>query len=198
MRVLAALVAGAAAACCPPPEPVEPGSCSGPPAVVHPTPPVAHSPAPRAIPAPVLGRFQQPRPPTKVDPKREMITEPPVMPPGPRPDEVPARRETLAPPAAPLPPADRLPDDVVVRLLETGRAAFVRCFKKAIAADPTELAFKVRVHVEVDAAGAITAARTDATNPALDACLARSTGWLAFPATGKRVVVEFPLLYRGE
>jgi hypothetical protein len=190
LRVLAVLLA--VAACHRNPPPAAPDACVGRPATLHITP--------RAIPAPVLGRFQQPtKPPAAEPPKREMLKEPPVMPPGPRPDEVPAPRETLAPPPpAPQEPAETLPDDVVVRLLETGRAVFVRCFKKAINADPTELAFKVKVHVELDGDGKITAASTDATNPTLGACLARGTGWLAFPATGKRVVVEFPLLYRGE
>lgn len=126
---------------------------------------------------------------------RETITEPPRALAGPKLDEVPVRREPLVPPPPP-PAVDTLPDEVVLRLLETGRAVFVRCFKKAIAADPTELSFKVRVHVELDAAGAITAARTDTTNPTLDACLARSVRWLKFPATGRPAAADLPLFYR--
>ncbi|HEY5944606.1 MAG TPA: hypothetical protein VIV40_03905 [Kofleriaceae bacterium] len=195
-RVLAVAVAAFAGGCHRTPEPVAPEACVGRPAPIQ--IPAAAAPA-WAIPAPVLSRYQQAKTPPVTETSREMISEPPVMPPGPRADEVPAKRETLTPPPEPEPPpADRLPDDVVMRLIETGRAAFVRCFKKAINADPTELSFKVKLHVELDAAGAITLASSDATNPALDGCLVRSLGWLQFPASGKRVLVEFPLLYRGE
>ena len=167
-------------------------------------PPVVRSYArpsePRNLPAPVVSRFEKPTPgddTPKPPVKREMMTEPPVALPGPKLDEVPVRREPLAPPA-PAPPADTLPDEIVMRLLDTGRAAFVRCFKKAIAADPTELAFKVRIHVELDENAVITATRTDAINPALNTCLVRSVRWLKFPATGRRVAVDLPLFYRGE
>ena len=180
------LIAIGVAACCPPLEPQY----------------APARPPPKRIPAPVLGRFQKPpeRAPAKADPpvKREMITEPPLGLPGPKLDEVPVKRETLAPPKPAALPTARLPDEVVMRLLETGRAAFVRCFKKAIAADPTELSFKVRLRVELDDNAAITGAHTDSPNPVLDACLSRSAAWLKFPAAGKRVVVELPLFYRGE
>jgi hypothetical protein len=184
------------AACCPPPEPQYVGACK-----IAPAPVVAPAPAPpKHLPAPVLGRFQKPSQPgaSKQPPKREMITEPPMGLPGPKLDEVPVERESLAPPKRAALPTATLPDEVVMRLLETGRAGFVRCFKKAIAADPTELSFKVKLRVELDENAAITGAHTDSTNPALDGCLSRSAAWLKFPAAGKRVVVELPLFYRGE
>jgi hypothetical protein len=149
-------------------------------------------------PPPNVTRYQQAASSTTPAPEpinREMIKEPPVGLPGPKLDEVPVPRESLAPPVAQA-PADTLPDEVVVRLLETGRAAFVRCFKKAVAVDPTQLSFKVRLHVELDAVGAITAASTDADSQTLDACLTRTARWLAFPATGNRVVVDLPVFYR--
>ena len=131
-------------------------------------------------------------------PEREMLKEPPLVPPSRPKTEIAAKRETLAPTETPLVRAERLPDDVVMKLLETGRAAFVRCFKKAVQADPTTLSFKVRVRVELDEDGTITSSSADASDPALTGCLTRATGWIRFPASGKRVVVELPLFYRGE
>jgi hypothetical protein len=154
------------------------------------------------MPPAIVSRFeppasQTPKRATK-PPEREMLKEPPLVPPSRPKTESVSQRETLAPTAPPLERAGRLPDDVVMRLLETGRAAFVRCFKKAVAADPTVASFKVRVRVELDDDGAITGASADTTDQALAACLSRATGWIRFPASGKRVVVELPLFYRGE
>lgn len=195
---IVAAVTCIAAGCCPrsaaPPFPVPP-----------PPPAAARSSAqapPRSIPAPVVGRFHgQPSPadvPTPESPlNRETITEPPRALPGPKLEEVPIVREPLPAPRPQLPLAT-LPDEVVMRILETGRVVFVRCFKKAIAADPTELSFKVRLRVELDDSGAITAATTDAANAALDACLTRAARWLRFPESANRVAVELPLFYRAE
>ena len=124
-----------------------------------------------------------------------MMKEPPFVPPaGPKTEPDLSRRETLAPPA-PKPTAERLPDDVVMKLLETGRAAFVRCFKKA---DPTVVSYKVRVHVELDGEGAIMTATADTTDTVLAGCLVRALGWLRFPATGRVIAVDLPLFYRAE
>jgi hypothetical protein len=182
----------AAAACCPPPDPVEPSS---------PSPP--HVPATvmkraQAIPPAVVGRFEAPRSRPSLEPiERDTMKEPPLVPPAlPKTESIPPR-EVLEPRVPPM-HADTLPDEVVMRLLETGRAAFTRCFKKAIDADPTVLSFKVRVHVELDAAGAITSATSDATDTALGACLTRAMRWLTFPATGGMAVVDVPLIYRAD
>jgi hypothetical protein len=146
----------------------------------------------------VLSRFQQPTPPARAPtPERESITEPPDGLPLPKTGEVPVPREPLVPPRA-APPTATLPDEVVLQLLEHGRAAFVRCFKKALADDPTEVSFKVKLHVELDENGAITASSTDTTNAKLDQCLVRMAAWLKFPASGKRVGVELPLFYRAQ
>lgn len=185
----------AATGCCPPPDPEDPSEV-----LPAPPPPAPTRPTPPAL----LSRMQRPvtAPPVPVKPpEREMLKEPPLVPPArPKVEVDPPRRETLAPPAPPVPsePAGRLPDDVVLKLLEGGRAAFARCFKLAVKADPTVTSFKVKVHVELDGEGAITSASADADDQALAGCLSRATGWLKFPATGKRVVVELPLFYRGE
>jgi hypothetical protein len=198
LATYAAAAFGLLAGCCPPLDPVYPPLPPGTPRAAD---ACMTSPSPRTIPAPVVGRFQQPSTPVRAKAeapvKREMIKEPPVGLPGPKLDEIPVQREPHAPPKPPS-PEERLPDEVVMRLLESGRAVFVRCFKKAFAADPLEPSFKVRLRVELDAAGAITSATTDAANKTLDACLTRSAGWVKFPASGRRIVVDLPLFYRAE
>lgn len=181
----------AISACCPPPDIEEP-TCPAPPKKKQIT-------AARAMPTPVLSRLQQPSvlPPTSSPPKRDSIEEPPQGLPLPKGDDERLVRETPAEPKRPS-PTDTLPDEVIMRLLETGRTAFVRCFRKAIANDPTELSFKVKLHVELDSNGAITSAKTDTSDPKLDACLTRMAGYLKYPASGKPVAAELPLFYRGE
>jgi len=147
------------------------------------------------MPATVLGRFEQPT--LASSPTRAMITEP--LPAGaqPKPDDATAARESQPIPLQPAAPTDALPDEVVVRLLDGGHAAFVHCFKNAIAEDPTQVSFKVQLHVELDENGAIRATRTDSDRAALDHCLVRMTALLRFPASGKPINVDVPLFYRG-
>lgn len=117
---------------------------------------------------------------------------------GPKPDEEVAKRETLndAPPAPAVTRRVGLPEAVIVRAMDAGQAGFLRCFKRAGDADPSQLSFKVKLHLELDAAGAVTAASTDATDPALANCLARVGYTLPFPAPNQPAVVDLPLLFR--
>ena len=183
------LFALAISACCPPPEEPE---CPVPP----PKPQITEA---RRLPTPVLSRLQQPAvlPPTSTPVKRDSIEEPPQGLPLPKGDDERLVRETPAEPRRPS-PTDTLPDEVIMRLLETGRTAFVRCFRKAIAEDPTELSFKVKLHVELDANGTIMTAKSDASDSKLDACIVRMAHYLKYPASGKPVAAEMPLIYRGE
>lgn len=164
---------------------------------VPPPPPETAAPATlssRSMPAPVLGRFEQPT--VAASPARAIITtESPPARAQPDPDQAATAREP--PQAHPAETTDALPDEVVVRLLEGARAAFIRCFKNAIAEDPTQVSFKVLLHVELDDNGAITATRTDSDRPALDKCLVRMTALLRFPASGKPINVDVPLFYQG-
>jgi hypothetical protein len=176
-----------AAGCCPPPEP-QYATCTAAPPKQQ-----AQPQPPRNLPAPVLGRFQEPR--GRTEPVSEMITEPPRGLPGPKVDEVPVTREPHAPPRS-AQSFDTLPDEIVMRLLETHRAAFVRCFKKQVQADPTELSFKVRVHVEIDEQAKIMRVTTNAGSSTLDACLQRAVAWIKFPAGGRPVAVDLPLIFR--
>jgi hypothetical protein len=105
-----------------------------------------------------------------------------------------AKRETLNGhrPVRPI----TLPDEVIVRAMEPLRPLFVRCFKRAIEADPSVVSFKVRLTLEVDAEGVVTAASADAEDGGLVACLTRLGRSVRFPPPNRRAVVDFPLIYR--
>jgi hypothetical protein len=125
------------------------------------------------------------------------VVAPPARPYGPKTDEVLAKRETLnghKPPPRPV----TLPDEVIVRAMDVGRVAFVRCFKKAAEANPSVRSFKVRLHVELDAKGAATSASTDSDDAGLTRCLQHVAYRLPFPGPGQPAVVELPLFYRAE
>lgn len=98
------------------------------------------------------------------------------------------------------PPIQRvlLSEELVLRVMDLGKASFLRCFRKAIDRDPTVLDFKVRLHVELDVVGNVTTASSDATDRQLADCLVRSAYRLPFPAPGKPAMVDLPLFYRGE
>jgi hypothetical protein len=186
---LLALAVIGAAACGPPKDKNDPGF------PVPPPPPP--DPTTRAMPAPVMSRYQQPTAlPTSTPPKRDSITEPPLGLPLPKRDEERVVRETPAEPRQPSTTAT-LPDEVILQLLERNRAAFVRCFKKAIEDNPYEASFKVKLRVEVDGSGALKSATTDASRTSLDACLLRVAAWMDFPASTGPVSVELPLYYQG-
>jgi hypothetical protein len=92
----------------------------------------------------------------------------------------------------------RLGDELTLRVMDIGRASFIRCFKRAMDADPTVLDFKVKLRVELDVVGNVTTATTDAQVTTLSNCLVRTAYGLPFPAPGTPAVAEIPLLYRGE
>jgi len=147
-----------------------------------------------------------PPPPPPPVPAEPAIT---IAPSRERPPEVPAtyeekekRREhapTRVAMKPPPPPPDRvvrrvtLPDEVVVRALGVGQSLFLRCFRKATADDPSLGRTKVRLHLELDSRGKVTAARTDSDNAVLDKCLQRVGYMLPFPAPRKPAEVDIPL-----
>ena len=112
----------------------------------------------------------------------------------------PVREEHAPERIAPPPPAParvaQLADDVVIRALDNGRTAFVRCWKRAIDADPLLDATKVRVRVELDAAGTVLGVTHDAANAKLGNCLAMVARGLPFAASGAPAVAEFPLFFK--
>jgi hypothetical protein len=102
---------------------------------------------------------------------------------------------TDLPPPGPAVKRINLPDQVVVRALDVGKPALMRCFARAQKADPLLSSAKVRIHMEVDAAGVVTAVTTDAATPAFSNCLAYVARGLAFGASGSPAVVEVPMFF---
>lgn len=110
-------------------------------------------------------------------------------------EEVVTKRETLnGHKKPPLP--ERLPDDVVVKVMDAGRTGFTYCFKKAYKADPLAESFKVRLHVELDTGGKVVTINADTENAALASCLVRVVSGLPYPKSGRPVTVDLPLFYR--
>ena len=100
-----------------------------------------------------------------------------------------------APAAAPT-QAVELPEEVVVRAIAVGQPAFLRCWARAQRLDTVESAAKVRVRLEVDATGRVTAVATDTESAVLSRCLAVVARQLPFPAPGQPAVVDLPLIFR--
>ena len=99
------------------------------------------------------------------------------------------------PAEAPAPaPTARLPDEIVLRVLDTGRAAFTGCWRRAHAADPLLETTKVTIRVELDDTGRVRAITHDAPSAKLGGCLALVARSLRFPAT-RPAVAEFPLIF---
>ena len=89
-----------------------------------------------------------------------------------------------------------LPEEVVVRAIAAGQPAFLRCWARAQRTDLMAIASKVRMRIEVDAAGEVTAVASDSESPVLSRCLAVVARQLPFPAPGQPALVELPLLFR--
>jgi hypothetical protein len=105
-------------------------------------------------------------------------------------------RVSSVPPRAPPVRAATLPEEVVMKAIGVGHAQFLRCWGKAQQDDPGLDASKVILHLEVDAAGKVTAARSDTPSPLFERCLRRVAFQLPFPAPGRPAVVELPLMFR--
>jgi hypothetical protein len=153
--------------------------------------------ASRLIPSVTLGHFRQHELVLSSVVERASLYEEPLPPLAPKTEPI-LPREVVEPPPVAVVPRAGLPDELVIRLIESGRALFVRCFKQAYTADPTVMSFKVHVYVEVDPGGVVTSTTTDASAPDLAACVTRATKWLRFPETEQRVRVDLPLVYRVE
>jgi hypothetical protein len=89
-----------------------------------------------------------------------------------------------------------VPDEVVVRALNTMQSAFVACFKRASRNDPLMGATRVKVHLELDPAGGVVVVQTDTDNWDLARCLTIVAKRLPFPPPGAPAVVDFPLFFR--
>lgn len=126
---------------------------------------------------------------------------PPHDPALPAPSAVTPKQEHPEPriPAAPLPAspvrAVTLPDEVVVQAIGAGQQAFLRCWARAQRSDAPPTTDKVRLHLEIDAQGRVTAASSDSDSPALERCLQIVVRRLPFPPPGRPSVVDLPLMF---
>ena len=104
-------------------------------------------------------------------------------------------RVTMERPAAPKRMA-QVPDEIVLRAIDSGRAAFLGCWKRALNADPMLEATKVKIRVELDAVGTVLAVTHDATNAKLGNCLTVVARSLRYAAPMDPAVAEFPLFFQ--
>ena len=166
---------------------VAPGAGSGSALAVPPLRPLPPPP----LPAP---RPPAPAPPLVTPPAPAPAPVAPRLATTPRRDE-PTARETLGP--KPPPPATRFvfSDEVIVSAVRVLQPTFTACWRRAQRNDPALVTARVRIYLEVDATGAITASRTDAEDARLGTCLANVSRKLALPAPGKAVALELPLYF---
>src|SRR5262249_26869630 len=127
-------------------------------------------------PEPSGGSESSDRVPSAVEPKQELS----------------AARVPSAPPRTPPPVASReaiaLREEVVIGAIGAGQPAFLRCWARAQRMDPTQIASKVKLHLEVDAAGKVTSIASDTDSPTLSRCLAIVARQLPFPAPGQPAI----------
>lgn len=129
-------------------------------------------------------------------PNLETLTS--FVPPVPHQEQAPERVTLGRTPAMAASPARpiTLPDAVVLRALEPGRAAFLRCWTRTVSADPLIGPTKIRLQLEIDPSGAVVRASHDAPNEALGRCLTMVARGLAFAAPGAPALAEIPLFFQ--
>jgi hypothetical protein len=173
-----------------------PGSGSGS-ALGVPSLPLLPLPAPEPRPAPPTPapapRSPAPAPPLVTPPAPSPAPRTPPLATAPRREE-PTARETLGP-KKPPPARVAFSDEVIVSAVRVLQPTFTACWKRAQRNDPSLVTARVRIFLEVDADGAVTASRTDAEDERLGTCLANVSRKLAFPAPGKAVALELPLFF---
>ena len=105
-------------------------------------------------------------------------------------------RVSTAPPRTPPVRTVTLPEEVVIKAMGIGQPAFLRCWARAQRIDPGLSSPKVRLHLEIDETGKVTAVQSDTESPALARCLAVVGRQLPFPAPGMPAVVDLPLIFQ--
>lgn len=100
-------------------------------------------------------------------------------------------------PPEPARPAAKFtfPDEVIVRALRVMQPTFSACWRRAQQRDPLLSSARVQLSLEVDAAGAVTAARANAEDAKLAACLSNVARGLMFPAGGREAAFDVPLFF---
>jgi hypothetical protein len=105
-------------------------------------------------------------------------------------------RVSNAPPHTPAAKLATLTDAVVVKVIGVGHIAFLRCWGLAQRTDPVLSSTKVRLHIELDPSGKVTAVESDSDSKTLSNCLARVARQLPFPEPGTPSVVDLPLIFQ--
>jgi len=105
-------------------------------------------------------------------------------------------RVSTAPPRKPPVRTVTLPEEVIIKAMGIGQPAFLRCWARAQRIDPGLISPKVRLHLEIDASGKVTAVHSDTEAPTLARCLAVVGRQLPFPAPGMPAVVDLPLIFQ--
>jgi hypothetical protein len=105
-------------------------------------------------------------------------------------------RVSSARPRTPAAKLVTLPDAVVVKVIGVGHTAFLRCWGLAQRTDPVLSSTKVRLHIEIDPSGKVTAVESDSDSKTLSNCLARVARQLPFPEPGTPAVVDLPLIFQ--
>lgn len=72
---------------------------------------------------------------------------------------------------------------------------FLACWKRAQRSDPMLTSARIRLSIELDAAGAVTSSRADAEDEKLARCLANVARKLSFPAPGRPAALDVPLYF---
>jgi hypothetical protein len=165
----------------PPPAPPPP---PGPTPTIRPAPPPPPppTPPPQATPPPLA------TPPLGATPRREE----------------PTPRETLAPRKPPsassassasAPPRIVIAEEIAMTAVRALQPTFLACWKRAQRSEPSLVSARIRLSLEIDAAGAVTSSRTDAENEQLARCLANVARKLTFPAPGRPAALDVPLFF---
>jgi hypothetical protein len=110
--------------------------------------------------------------------------------------EPPIERVSTARRGAAVAPTITIAEEVVVKVMGTGQPLFLRCWDRALRKATGSIAGKVRLHLDIDEQGRVTAARSDSESAELSRCLVLVARQLSFPAPGQPAVVELPLMFR--
>lgn len=115
----------------------------------------------------------------------------------PKTEEAPPRVAAVQPSPNPTPgPMITLPEEVVIKAMDAGQPAFLRCWARAQRVEIGPLVNKIRLKIALDERGQVTAAQSDSESQVLASCLAVVARRLPFPAPGRPAVVELPLMFR--
>jgi hypothetical protein len=113
----------------------------------------------------------------------------------PKQEEPAGRIPSVPPPARSRESRILLPDAMVLKAIGAGQQAFLHCWARAQQSELPPDTSKVRLHLEIDDQGHVTAATSDAETPAFARCLAAVARRLPFPVVGHPAMLDVPLMF---